>query len=86
MVANLSPALAEEIGVDSFMTGVIVLKVNRAGSAARIGVRPGDIVAEVNGRAVTTVDGLERLLKSGSGHWRLGVRRDGQLLRVEVMG
>ena len=48
-VVNLSPAVADEYGLDPFLHGVIIVKLN-GGIAARVGFRPGDIVRRVNGR------------------------------------
>lgn len=50
-VANLSPALAEELGADAFGQGVVVTKV-AGGPAAAVGLQPGDIIHAVNGRPV----------------------------------
>ena len=47
VVANLSPAVAEELGVPSSLNGVIALEI-RGGLAKRF-FRKGDIVLEVNG-------------------------------------
>ncbi len=61
-VANLSPALAEELGFDPFARGVVVLEIARGGFARRLGLRPGDRILAVNGREVGEVRELERLL------------------------
>ena len=46
-VANLSPAVAEELGIDDDMReGVVVLDVKDQTPAARLGVKRGDIVVE----------------------------------------
>ena len=60
-VANLSPAFAEEIGFDPMETGVVVLEV-QGGLAARLGLRPGDIIQSINDSQVTDTARLERLL------------------------
>ncbi len=61
-VANLSPALAEELGFDPFAQGVVVLEITRRGFARRLRLRPGDRILAVNGREIADVDGLEQVL------------------------
>ena len=77
-VVNLSPAVADEIGVDPFSPpGVLVTAVAR-GLAMNIGLRPGDIVREVNGAKITTVRSLADAVAAGRGAWRVTIERNGQ--------
>jgi serine protease Do len=85
-VANLSPALAEEISFTPLQKGVIVLGVNRRSPAGQIGIRPADILVSINGNQIGTVDGLERLLRQGSARWNIAVRRKGKILSVQIEG
>jgi serine protease Do len=77
-LASLSPALAEEIGLDSGISGVAVLDIDPGSAADRLGLRAGDIVREVDGRRIDTVAEL----LSGNGAVfaprRLAVHRQGQ--------
>ncbi len=82
-VANLSPALTAELSLDPMLAGVVVLRVG-GGPAARLGLRPGDVVAEVAGRAIDTTAGLARALSRDRREWPIAVRRDGETLRVTV--
>ena len=61
-VANLSPALIEEEGLNLFESGVIIMRMVRGTIAARLGFRPGDLVRSVNGREVENVADLKRIL------------------------
>ncbi len=65
-VATLTPALAEEQGVDPFTTGVVVVGVSNNGEGARAGLRPGDIVLDTNDSPVTSVGDLESRLRGTS--------------------
>ena len=82
-MGNLSPAFAQELNVDSHKTGVIVLQVGQ-GYAARLGLRPGDIVAEINGKVIGTTEELISVLRKQKGQWRVVIDRGGKLMRVVV--
>ena len=56
----LNPALADRLGADPFSRGVIVSNLNRRSLAARIGIRPGDVIVQVGGRPATSLDSLAR--------------------------
>jgi Do/DeqQ family serine protease len=83
-VANLSPALADELGVDTGARGVIILAVDRRSTAARLGFTDGDVIAAVNGKAVTSVAQLRDLLGQHPRQWQLQIRRGGKLLSLTV--
>jgi Do/DeqQ family serine protease len=85
-VANLSPAVAEEFGMDDNRSGVVVMEVERNTAAARLGIRPGDIVAGVNESKVASVSELESILTGGFGLWRLSVERGGRVFNLELRG
>lgn len=85
-VANLSPALAEELHLDSMERGVIVTAIDRRGAAARVGIRPGDILRKIQGREIARVRDLERQLRDAQRMWELELERDGKRLRVRVRG
>ena len=82
-VANLSPALADELDLDRNLTGVIVLDLE-PGPAARLGLRPGDIVVEVAGVEVDDVATLARVLQAERDEWTIAIRRNGEVRRVVV--
>ncbi len=56
----LNPALADRLGGDPFTSGVVVTGLQRNSVPARIGLRPNDLVVQMDGRAVTTVAALGR--------------------------
>lgn len=85
-VANLSPALAEELSFDPLQRGVIVLGIARRSMARRIGVRPADVVVSVNGQKIDRVERLRRILQERPRRWDIAVRRDGKILSVQIEG
>ena len=70
-----NPALAEVIGIDPFVRGVVVTGVSGNSYAARgVGLRAGDIILEVNGRPVSSAAQLADLPR----RTQLTVQRRGQ--------
>lgn len=78
-VANLSPALADELRTDD-VAGVIVLDVPRGGAHMRLLV--GDELLDLNGQAIGDVGQLQWLLPRLAAPWRATVRRDGRTLHL----
>lgn len=83
VVANLSPALAQELRFRDAEKGVIVLKVGRRSIARRFGVRSGDIIVRINGEEVRSTRQLEELVQGRRAAWRFAVSRNGQLLETD---
>ena len=85
-VADLSPALAESIRRDPFDEGVLINRIARRSFAYNFGVRPGDLIIEVNGDAIKTVSELEIALASdkNDGVWQIAVGRNGRRLSRTV--
>jgi S1-C subfamily serine protease len=82
-VANLSPALADELGFQGPSRGVVVVEVERGSNAARVGFRPGDVLLRVNGEAFTAARSVASQL-SGPRAWRIELRRGTQTLTLQV--
>lgn len=79
-VVNLSPAVADELGIDAFgRPGVLVTNVGR-GFAMNAGLRPGDFIREVNGRRIDTVRDLADAIGAGGRVWRVTIERNGQTI------
>jgi serine protease Do len=83
-VANLSPALAEELGLDVTATGVILLKVDGGSPAASLRFRPGDVLLRVQGAEIASVADLKGAVSQSAQRWRIVFRRNGQNLQIEV--
>ncbi len=79
-VANLSPKLAEELSLDDFAKGVVILKVAARSPAGYYGLRPGDILRTIDDEPVKSVADVVRVLKTydGAARWQVTIRRGGQ--------
>lgn len=84
VVANLSPAVAEELGLPSGSTGVVASDI-KGGPARRI-FRKGDVILEVNGVVIDSVDTLNSAVKSTDGFWQFAVNRGGRVIRMQLGG
>jgi Do/DeqQ family serine protease len=85
-VANLSPALADELRIDPMSEGVVVLEIANGSAAQRLGFRPGDIIVAVNSEKVEKTRDLERIAKESSRLWRITINRGGQQVSVVFTG
>lgn len=80
-VASLSPRLAQRLRLPEQARGVVVTSIDRNSPAASLGLRPGDIVHEVNGTQIDSTAALERVASEQTRWWRFTLERDGRLLR-----
>ncbi|HEX2580596.1 MAG TPA: Do family serine endopeptidase [Dongiaceae bacterium] len=76
-VANLSPALAEDLGLNE-TAGVVVLKVQAGTYAARLGLARGDIIVAVDEERVTDTARLAALMANSDAPWNIKVQRNGR--------
>jgi serine protease Do len=85
-VANLSPALAEELSLSDALRGVIVTAVDRGSLAGRTGLRPGDMILAVNGTETKSVAALKTRLAATSGRWQIAIQRGDRVMSVVIEG
>ena len=86
-IGNLSPALADQLGLDLLETGVAVIDVREGSPAARVGLRAGDIILRLAGREVRSVrDVLAVMEARRPGPFRAAIRRDGRVLEATLAG
>jgi Do/DeqQ family serine protease len=85
-VANISPALADELHLDSSTEGVVVTDLADDATAASVGFQKGDIILAVNNQKIAKTGDLERATREPSRLWRITVVRGGQQLQVTLGG
>ena len=86
VVANDSPAVAEELGRERPRAGVVVTGVRAGSRAERIGLRRGDFILAVNGEKIIRVGGLKRLAAGAPPPWRIAIGRGDQVINVRIEG
>lgn len=84
IVGNLSPALADELGIDLASRGVAVLQVRRGSSAQRYGFRTGDVVNDINGTQIVDLPQLQGSVAQNAQRWRVTILRGGKKLSVQI--
>jgi Do/DeqQ family serine protease len=79
-VANMSPAVADELGLVEWRSGVIVMEVKPGSFAGRF-VRPGDMILGINGQDVKNVAELKKRIAAGVASVSIG--REGMVSTVQ---
>jgi Do/DeqQ family serine protease len=85
-VANLSPALADELRLDTELQGVVILDIANGSMAQSFGFQRGDLVVAVNGEKIAKTRDLERVTKDASRAWRVTIQRGGQQISAVFGG
>ena len=85
-VANLSPALAEELRLDATAEGVVIVEITDGSLAQGFGFQRGDRIVSVNNERVGRTRDLDRI--SGQQHrlWRITIERGGKQMSVVLGG
>ncbi len=82
-VGNLSPAYAEDLGMNPMLKGVVIADVE-ARSIAAYRFQSGDIILGLNGKSISSVNQLQKALAQANGRWDLKIQRDGQVISAQL--
>ena len=85
-IANISPALADELRLEASTEGVVVLDVANGSLAQNLGFQRGDVIAQVNDEKITRTRDLDRVSKERTRLWRITLVRGGQTISVQFGG
>jgi Do/DeqQ family serine protease len=85
-VANLSPALADELQLKNADDGVVVVDVDNGSYASNLGFRRGDVVVSVNNEKIAKTSDLEHATAAPNRSWRIIIRRGGQQITATFNG
>ena len=83
-IANMSPALAEELDSDPYIEGVIITEIKRGSFAERLGFRVNDIIRSLGSIEIKYVSNLERQLRKKRTQWQITVLRNGKFLNLVI--
>src|SRR5262249_10672758 len=85
-VANLSPALAEELRLEATSDGVVIVEVADGSLAQNSGFQPGDGLVSVNNEPIRRPRDRERVAGRQPRLWRITIDRGGRQLSVVLGG
>ncbi|MEN3931002.1 DegQ family serine endoprotease [Microvirga sp. W0021] len=77
-VANLSPAVADELDMDTSAVGVVVLETDDNSTANRVGFQKGDIIVAINRTPMKTTQDLKQATSQEARLWEIVVNRNGR--------
>ncbi|HEX9447255.1 MAG TPA: PDZ domain-containing protein, partial [Dongiaceae bacterium] len=83
MVANLSPALSDQLSVGAW-EGVVVTKLKRGSYADQFGLHAGDIIVKLNDHDVESTQSLLKLLDQSTDQWSITINRGGQVKTLKI--
>ena len=85
-VANLSPALADQLQLQNIDDGVVVLDVDQGSYASNLGFQRGDVILAVNGTKIGKTRDLEKASDTPNRTWRIEIMRGGQKISAVFSG
>ena len=85
-VANLSPALSDELQLRNADRGVVILDVDNGSYASNIGFRRGDVIVTVNNQRIEKTGDLARVAAEPHRTWRIILRRGGRQITAVFNG
>ena len=85
-VANISPAVADELHLDTDTEGVVVTDLGDDSTAANVGFQKGDITLAVNNQKIAKTSDLEKATRESARLWRITLMRGGQQINVTLGG
>jgi Do/DeqQ family serine protease len=81
VMSALTPALADRLRLQGDGQGVVVTKIKRGSPAMNVGIRPGDLIMELNGQEISSVDQVMTIVQSDPNFWSYKINRGGRILR-----
>lgn len=85
-VVNMSPALAEEMDFDPFVSGVVIVGRSRNGLSARYRFRKGDMLLQIMGKDINSTQQLQDVLDEHDGerNWQIKLERAGRVATSRI--
>ena len=74
--------MAEELDLDGFETGVIVTRIKNKSTAAKIRLRVGDKILQVNNHKISSTKTMRQVTDKPAPQWDVTILRGGRKLSV----
>jgi serine protease Do len=85
-VETITAATAQELGLPFSSRGVVIRDVAPGSPADDMGLRPGDIILNLNGRDTTDADTFKTIAEARPESWQIVLDRGGRTIRAVVGG
>jgi Do/DeqQ family serine protease len=85
-VANISPAVADELHLDADTEGVVMTEIQDDSTAANVGFQKGDVILAVNNQKIGKTSDLDKATRDTARLWRITLLRGGQQINVTLGG
>ena len=85
-IANLSPALADELRLEASTEGVAVVEIADGTVAQSLGFQRGDVLVSVNNTKIAKTSDLEKVAEAGARVWRVIIQRGGRQISATFGG
>jgi Do/DeqQ family serine protease len=85
-VANISPALADELHLDSDTAGVVITDLADGGTATNVGFQKGDIITSVNNQKIARTADLDKAARESARLCRITLELGGQQINYTLGG
>jgi Do/DeqQ family serine protease len=86
VVADLSASLADRMRIRGVEAGAVIVDVEPASPADRVGFRAGDVVLKLQGESIANAKQLADLAEAGAALWRISFNRNGRVSSVMIGG
>ncbi|WP_136657418.1 DegQ family serine endoprotease [Nitratireductor sp. XY-223] len=84
VVVDIDPRIAEQLRLPPSIRGVVVTEVERGSPANRYGLRPRDILVEINGETMRQASDVAEAIAQDPGYWQFEITRNGRRLRQVI--
>ncbi|MHB8884472.1 MAG: DegQ family serine endoprotease [Methylovirgula sp.] len=85
-VVNLSPAVSEELSIQTSRDGVVITKIAQDSQAAAVNLKQGDVVISVNGTKIATTHDLQKATLGQHYYWKITIARGRQVITTVLGG
>lgn len=85
-VETLSPAVAQDLGLDFNAKGVVVTAITAGSPADQMGLQQDDIIISLNGTEMKDAQTFKSIASGRPNTWQIVLQRGGQVFRTVVSG
>jgi len=84
IVAELSPALSLDLGLDTFKHGILILDLKLHSIASEMKFQIGDVLYAIDGQNVETLESFFKVMDKEKNSWKIEFLRGGEKMTLDV--